>query len=102
MDKRPTAILASNDTMALGAMEAARVCGLSIGEDISIIGFDDIFLASQSYPPLTTVRQPLNEMGAIALEMVVGLLQDHKVLTMQRELPTELIVRETTGRARSS
>ena len=95
----PTAIIASNDMMALGAMEAARVNGFSIGEDLSIIGFDDIFLASQSYPPLTTVRQPLTEMGEVALDMLVSLLQERTVLNVQRELPTELIVRETTGRA---
>lgn len=95
----PTAVIASNDMMALGAMEAARVNGFSIGEQLSIIGFDDVFLASQSYPPLTTVRQPLTEMGEIALDMLVALLQERTMLTLQRDLPTELIVRETTGRA---
>lgn len=95
----PTAIIASNDMMALGAMEAARVNGFGIGHDLSIIGFDDIFLASQSYPPLTTVRQPLAEMGEVALDMLTTLMQGRTMLTLQRELPTELIVRETTGRA---
>jgi LacI family transcriptional regulator len=95
----PTAILASNDIMAFGALEAARVAGLIIGQDISIIGFDDIFLSSQTYPPLTTVRQPLVEMGEVALDMRVALLQGRTVLNLRRELPTELIVRETAGRA---
>jgi LacI family transcriptional regulator len=95
----PTAIIASNDMMAFGALEAARVNGFSIGHDISIIGFDDIFLASQSYPQLTTVRQPLTGMGEAALDMLVTLLQERTVLSLQRELPTELIIRETTGRA---
>lgn len=95
----PTAIIVSNDMMALGALEAARVSGFSIGQDVSIIGFDDVFLASQSYPPLTTVRQPLTQMGEVALDMLVALLQGRPLLSMQRELPTELIVRETTGRA---
>jgi LacI family transcriptional regulator len=97
----PTAILVSNDMMAFGALEAVRVAGLTIGHDISIIGFDDIFLSSQTYPPLTTVRQPLVEMGEVALDMLVALLQGRTVLNLRRELPTELIVRETTGRAPS-
>ena len=95
----PTAILASNDMMAYGAMEAARVEGLTIGRDISIVGFDDIFLSSQVHPPLTTVRQPLVEMGETAFDMLVALLNDRPALTMRKELPTELVVRATTGRA---
>ncbi len=96
-DNPPTALLISNDMMAYGALEAARVLGLTIGHDISIIGFDDVFLSSQTYPPLTTVRQPLAQMGEMALDMLVDLIQERKVLNLRRELPTELIVRETTG-----
>lgn len=99
MQNAPSAILISNDMMAYGALEAARVAGLTVGQDISIIGFDDVFLSSQTYPPLTTVRQPLVEMGEVALDMLVSLIQERMVLNLRRELPTELIVRETTGRA---
>lgn len=99
LDNPPTAIIASNDLMAFGAMDACRAAGLSIGKDISIIGFDDIHMASQTYPRLTTVRQPLAAMGETALEMLVTILQGRPVLALQRELPTELIVRESTGRA---
>ena len=98
----PTAILASNDIMAFGAMDAAKDAGLLIGQGISIIGFDDIFMASQVYPPLTTVRQPMADMGEVALEILITLLQGRTVLTMRRELPTELIVRESTGHAPSA
>ena len=94
----PTAIIASNDVMAFGVMDAAKANGLSVGRDLSIIGFDDIFMASQVYPPLTTIRQPMADMGADALELLVALVQGRKVLTMRRELPTELIIRESTGR----
>ena len=94
----PTALLVSNDLMALGAMEAALIQGLTIAKDISIIGFDDVFLASQSYPPLTTVRQPLKEMGAVALDILIALQQQRPLLSLTNELPTELIIRETTGR----
>jgi LacI family transcriptional regulator len=99
MPNAPTAILTSNDLMAFGAMEAARVAGLNIGQDISIIGFDDIYLSSQTYPPLTTVRQPLEEMGEMSLDMIVNIIQGRMMLNSRRELPTELIVRESTGRA---
>lgn len=94
----PTAIVASNDIMAFGAMDAAKAAGLTIGKDISIVGFDDIFMASQVYPTLTTVRQPMADMGETALELLVTLLEGRTALTLRRELPTELIIRESTGR----
>jgi LacI family transcriptional regulator len=93
----PTAIIASNDVMAFGAMDAAKAAELTIGRDISIVGFDDIFMASQTYPSLTTVRQPMADMGEAAMDMLVTLMQGRKVLTPRRELPTELIIRESTG-----
>jgi LacI family transcriptional regulator len=95
----PTAIIASNDLMAFGVMDAAKAAGLTIGHDISIVGFDDIFMASQVHPTLTTVRQPLHDMGEMALDMLVTLLHGRTVLNPRRELPTELIIRESTGRA---
>jgi LacI family transcriptional regulator len=97
LDDPPTAIVASNDIMAFGVMDAVKAAGLTIGADISIIGFDDIDMASHSYPPLTTVRQPLAAMGETALEMLVSLLEGRTVLKPRRELATELIIRESTG-----
>ena len=97
MDAPPTAIVAANDMMAFGVMDAAKAASLTIGQDISIIGFDDTFAASQVYPPLTTVRQPLANMGETALEMLVTLLQGRTVLNPRRELPTELVIRQSTG-----
>jgi LacI family transcriptional regulator len=94
----PTAIVASNDVMAFGVMDAAKAAGLHIGRELSIVGFDDIYMASQTYPPLTTVRQPLAAMGETALDMLVSLFQGRTVLSPRRELPTELIIRESTGR----
>jgi LacI family transcriptional regulator len=99
LDDPPTAIVTSNDVMAFGAMDAAKAQGLLIGEDISIIGFDDIEMASQTYPPLTTVRQPMAAMGESALDMLVTLLQGRTMLSPRRELPTELIIRGSTGQA---
>lgn len=95
----PSALIMSNDMMAFGAIEAARVMGLSVGQDVSIIGFDDVYMAAETYPPLTTVRQPLMDMGEVALDMLLDLIENRRVLNLRRQLPTELIVRETTGPA---
>jgi LacI family transcriptional regulator len=101
LQQPPTAIIASNDSMAFGAMDAAKAAGLTIGKDISIVGFDDVFMASQTYPPLTTIHQPMFDMGETALELLVTLLEGRTVISLRRELPTELIIRESTGRAPS-
>src|SRR6266700_2134930 len=72
----PTAIFASNDISAFGVMEAVRDHGLQIPRDISIVGFDDIPQAASVHPPLTTVRQPLEEMGSIAARMLLKYIAD--------------------------
>jgi LacI family transcriptional regulator len=95
LPERPTAILASNDEMAFGAMEAARVNGLRIPDDISIVGFDDIPQASVVHPPLTTVRQPLEEMGRLATRMLLQLIADPQLHTGRIALPTELVTRQS-------
>ena len=101
LDDAPTALVVSNDVMAFGAMDAAKAAGLTIGRDVSIIGFDDIPMSSQVYPTLTSVRQPMADMGEVALEILYRLLEDHTMLTVRRELPTELIIRNSTGSAPS-
>jgi len=92
----PTAIFASNDMEALGVYEAARQLGLSIPDDLSVVGFDDIAAASWVAPSLTTVRQPIAQMAADAIDIVLrpndGLHAD-----VRRELSTTLIVRESTA-----
>jgi LacI family transcriptional regulator len=95
---RPTAIFAGSDQQALGVYEAARQLGLSVPRDVSIVGFDDLPFARWLPPPLTTIRQPLAQMGAMAAEMLMRLI-DGRALTSQRvELATELVVRESTAR----
>jgi LacI family transcriptional regulator len=91
----PTAIFYSNDEMAFGVMAAAFDRGLSIPEDLSIIGFDDIPRARLAYPPLTTVRQPLEEMGRVATRMLIKLIADPQLHMEPIELPTELMVRQS-------
>ncbi|MBK8034819.1 MAG: LacI family DNA-binding transcriptional regulator [Chloroflexi bacterium] len=91
----PTAIFACNDISAFGAMDAAREHGLRIPDDISIIGFDDIPQASLVYPKLTTVRQPLQQMGQVAAEMLVERIMDPSRLPRRVTLATQLVIRDS-------
>jgi LacI family transcriptional regulator len=93
--KRFTALVAFNDISALGAMIALREAGLAIPEDVSVMGFDDIEFASVAYPPLTTIRQPLQEMGAKAAEILLRKLAKGEVVEDIRLRP-ELIMRSST------
>jgi LacI family transcriptional regulator len=94
---RPTAVVCFNDKVAVGVMEAATARGLRIPADLSVAGFDDIDVSRATTPRLTTVRQPLQEMGRTAVTMLMRQLdgQPHEALSM--ELETRLIVRESTG-----
>lgn len=100
LPKPPTAIFAFNDMLAIGALQAARQHGLRIPEDISVVGFDDTSEASIVHPTLTTVRQPLAEMGRLAVAQLVRLLQSQRIEALQVELATRLVVRESTGPAK--
>lgn len=91
----PTAIFSSNDTMAFGVMEAARECGLRLPEDLSIVGFDDIPQASHVHPALTTVRQPLEEMGRSAAHLLLKYIAHPNAEVERIELPTRLVIRES-------
>jgi len=97
----PTAIFAFNDNLAIGAIQAARANGLRVPEDVSIVGFDDVELATIVSPTLTTVRQPLAEMGRTAVSLLMRLLERQRFETLHVELGTRLVVRESTGPARS-
>lgn len=98
---RPTAVLCGDDMIALGALEGARRLGLEVPRDVSVVGFDDVILAAYSRPPLTTVRQDAFAKGRAATEMLSSLLNG-SLATRQRVLPTELVVRESTGPAPGS
>ncbi len=93
----PTAIFAGSDQQALGVYEAARQHGLRVPQDLSIVGFDDLPVARWISPPLTTVRQPLTEMGHTAATMLGDLIEGKPLPTRRVELSTELIVRESTA-----
>jgi LacI family transcriptional regulator len=94
---RPTAIFAASDEIALGVMEEARRRSIRIPQDLSIVGFDDTFLASRSAPPLTTVAQPLLEMGRVATRSLAQMINNDVVNTRHIELATHLVVRDSTA-----
>ena len=91
----PSAIFASNDVMALGVLEAAYELGVRVPDDLSVVGFDDVASAEYAIPKLTTVRQPIYEMGVVAARSLLGLLRGEEVSSVQ--LGTQLIVRASTA-----
>jgi LacI family transcriptional regulator len=93
----PTAVFAACDEVAAGVVEAARAHGLRVPEDLSVVGFDDTQLARYGSPPLTTVRQPLREMGAVALRTALRMAAGEELDSHHVELATELIVRKSTA-----
>ncbi|WP_349899638.1 LacI family DNA-binding transcriptional regulator [Parafrigoribacterium soli] len=95
---RPTAVFAANDMSAISVLNVARELGLRVPQDLSVIGFDDIPEAARSTPPLTTVAQPLHELGAQALGMLIRRLDGQEV-PRHVQLPTELVIRSSTGPA---
>ncbi|GAA2636145.1 LacI family DNA-binding transcriptional regulator [Dactylosporangium fulvum] len=92
---RPTALVAFNDKAAVGALRAAAERGLRVPEDLSVTGFDDLDLAQAT--GLTTVRQPLQEMGRMAVTLLARLMDEHELDALHVELATELVVRTSTA-----
>lgn len=97
LSPQPTAVVACNDLMALGAISAAQKRGLVVGRDIAVTGFDDIPLAEHSHPSLTTVRQPVYDIGCLTCEMLVRLVQGKELAERHVLLLPELVVRESSG-----
>jgi LacI family transcriptional regulator len=97
MADRPTAIFAGSDQQAMGAYEAARQAGLQIPRDLSVVGFDDLPLCQWLSPPLTTVRQPLEEMGRLAARTLFQQLDGEPLVSPRIELATDLRVRLSTA-----
>lgn len=93
----PTAIIAFNDLMALGAISAAQERGLVVGKDVSVTGFDNIPMAEHSHPPLTTVNQPIYQIGASMCEILIHQIRGELDAPEQVLLKPTLIVRQSTG-----
>jgi len=98
---RPTAIFAFNDNTAIGALRVARERGIRVPEDLSIVGFDDSEQSAIVTPALTTVRQPLAEMGRMAVSLLVRILDGQRLEAVHIELKTRLIIRQSTARVPS-
>jgi len=93
----PTAIVACNDSMAIGAMLAIQERKLVVGRDVAVAGFDDIPAAANASPPLTTVRQPIYDIGRQALDMLIRVIRNEPVENLHVLLVPELIVRASSG-----
>lgn len=97
LPERPTAVFAGSDEIAAGVIEAGRARGFRVPEDLSVVGFDDTQVARFASPPLTTVRQPLRELGSVALRTALRLAAGGKLESHHVELATELVVRSSTA-----
>ena len=98
---RPTAVLAMSDAMAMGAIRAIGAHGLRVPDDVSVVGFDDIEIASSTDPPLTTIHQPIRRKGEEAVRLLLAVVHgDEAVVPRHRRLETHLVVRGSTTRVR--
>lgn len=97
-DQRPQAVFCFNDVMAVGALSAAYQCGLDVPAQISVMGYDDIEIASFTAPPLTTIRQPVEELGHRAASVIIDHLETNAALPDRIRLAPELIERSSVGK----
>jgi LacI family transcriptional regulator len=97
LPERPTAIVAASDLMALAALQAIRDVGLQPAHDVAIVGFDDLEAAALAHPPLTTIRQDRQELGTVAAELAIELIEDPDATPAATVLPVELVVRASSA-----
>ncbi|MBI3230944.1 MAG: LacI family DNA-binding transcriptional regulator [Burkholderiales bacterium] len=97
LPQRPSAIFVSNDLMAIGGLCAASAAGVRIPDQLSVVGYDDIALASFTTPPLTTIAQPKHEIGGVTARALVERMLDHTLPFKREKLPTKLIIRGSTA-----
>jgi len=98
---RPTAIVCYNDMTAFGALRQLHIYKIRVPEDMSVVGFDDLFIASYMQPPLTTLQQPRRLMGRLAMESLLRLISGGGVESPTK-VPAKLIVRESTAPCRET
>jgi len=99
MADRPTAIFAANDLMALETLAVANELGIRVPEDLSLVGFDNVPDAVMAEPSLTTINQPIQEMGRLSIEILLQLMAGEEPDELHVTLPTQLVVRQSTGPA---
>ena len=97
----PTSIFCFNDEMAIGVVHTARQRGMRVPDDLSVVGFDDIRFAQYCDPPLTTIRQPMRELGEATVQLLLNILSGNVKDAVSVTLPHALIVRASTGAPRS-
>ena len=97
LEPAPTAIIAANDLMALGVISAAQERGLTVGRDLAVVGFDDTSLAEHSHPPLTTIHQPIYDIGKMVCRMLIQLIKHEDLAQRQVMLEPTLVIRESSG-----
>lgn len=95
----PTAVFIGSDSMAIGAISGANDLGCTVPQDIAVVAFDDLPVAWYAHPPLTTIHQPLAEMGAVAIKLLVDQIEQRDTPITHVRLPTELVVRRSCGAA---
>ena len=96
-DLLPDAIVCANDQMAIGAMRELLAAGIRVPADIAVVGFDDIYLGAMLTPSLTTVRQPMRDLGERACRLLLQRITEPSLPRRAERLPVELIVRESCG-----
>jgi LacI family transcriptional regulator len=97
LEEPPTAVVTGNDLMAFGAMEAAQERGVIVGRDIAVIGFDDVPLAAYFHPTLTTIRQPIYDIGKMLSQTLIKIINGEELAERQIILQPELVIRESSG-----
>jgi LacI family transcriptional regulator len=100
LSKLPSAVVCSNDWTAIGALHAIHAAGLRVPEDVSLVGFDDIPLTSYTTPALTTVRMSARDVGSTAFQALFSLIGEQHVEGDVYQIPTKLVVRESTAKFR--
>lgn len=100
LPERPTAIFAANDLSAIGTLDVAQQMGIDVPTELSVVGFDDIPESAQAIPPLTTVRQAIQEMGASAIRLLLALIDQEPVVSQHVRLPVSLVQRGSTAPVR--
>ena len=97
LSEPPTAIIAGNDLMAFGAMSAIQERGLRVGEDIAVAGFDDIPMSESTHPPLTTVHQPIYQIGSLVTDILMKIILGETPEQTQYLMKPQLVIRQSSG-----
>jgi LacI family transcriptional regulator len=97
LPQQPDAVFAASDTIAFGVLQAAREAGLDVPKHLSVVGFDDIDVAQQSFPTITTMRQPIQRKGEAAARLLIDLIEGRVPSPQHILLPTELVIRQSCG-----